>query len=50
MVESQALRNTCIECNGEGKIYICHFWYSTTEICPRCDGTGYEKEKEEPIR
>lgn len=54
MVESIITKDACIKCNGEGVIYslvdilieINWLWID----CPRCEGTGYEEENEEPIK
>ncbi len=44
MVESQALRNACEECHGEGVLpsNVVLVW----NTCPHCDGTGYEQEED----
>ncbi len=55
MVESIITKEACIKCNGEGMIYsmvdilieVKLLWVE----CPRCGGTGYEKEDDkEPIK
>lgn len=52
MVESQALRNTCVECGGEGQVpsIIAVQIFLMRVTCPHCDGTGYEKEEDEECK